>query len=135
MKDKLSEVFDLVETNSEVLPAETKAVEIDATVSDDFEKSRENLYDLLTNGRSALMHALEVAKQSEHPRAFEVVGNLIKQLADINEQLLDLHTKKQKLDDPKGDKRKESPQTVNNNLYVGTTSDLNKLINDMKQES
>lgn len=132
MKDKLSEVFDLVETKGEVIPAEPTEI-VDAKVSDDFEKSRENLYDLLQNGRSALMHALEVAKQSEHPRAFEVVGNLIKQLADINEQILDLHTKKQKLEDPKEGK-KDSPQTVNNNLYVGTTTDLNKLINDMKQE-
>lgn len=133
MTDKLSEVFELVETKSEV--ATTNEVVIpDSAVTDDFEQSRENLYDLLQNGRSALMHALEVAKQSEHPRAFEVVGNLIKQLADINEQILDLHSKKQKLEEPKEGK-KGAPQTVNNNLYVGTTKDLNKLITDMKQEN
>lgn len=133
MKDKLSEVFDLVEAE-EVLPPAVKEVPVtDSMVTDDFAKSRENLHDLLLNGRSALMHALEVAKQSEHPRAFEVVGNLLKQLADINEQLLDLHQKKQKLEEPK--QEKGSAKTVNNNLFVGTTKDLNKLINDMKKEN
>lgn len=133
MTDKLSEVFELVEAKSDEVVTTSNTVIPDSAVADDFENSRENLYDLLQNGRSALMHALEVAKQSEHPRAFEVVGNLIKQLADINEQILDLHAKKQKLEEPK-DSKKGAPQTVNNNLYVGTTADLNKLITDMKQE-
>jgi hypothetical protein len=77
-----------------------------------------------------LSHAIEVAKQSEHPRAFEVVGNLMKQIADINTQLMDLHQQKQKLDAPaKG----ESKVTNNNAIFVGSTSELNKLINKMSK--
>jgi len=98
-------------------------------IEDDYEVSRNNMRTLLQQGQEALNSALEVAKQSEHPRAFEVVGNLMKQLADINQQLLDLHSQKQKLDEPsKADKAK---QVTNNAIFVGSTADLNKLIKNM----
>ena len=67
--------------------------------------------------------------QSEHPRAFEVVGNLMIQLADINQQLLDIHQQKQKLDAPKNGGKKEV--TNNNAIFVGSTAELNKLIKNM----
>jgi len=69
--------------------------------------------------------------QSEHPRAFEVVGNLMKQLADINQQLLDLHQQKQKLETPKEGSRKEV--TNNNVIFTGSTAELNKLIKNMSK--
>ena len=69
--------------------------------------------------------------QSEHPRAFEVVGNLMKQLADINQQLLDLHQQKQKLDSPKERSGKEV--TTNNVIFTGSTAELNKLIKTMSK--
>lgn len=98
-------------------------------IEDDYEVSRNNMRTLLQQGQEALNSALEVAKQSEHPRAFEVVGNLMKQLADINQQLLDLHQQKQKLDEPsKADKAK---QVTNNAIFVGSTAELNKLIKNM----
>jgi hypothetical protein len=81
-----------------------------------------------------LYHALEVAKSSEHPRAFEVVGNLMNQLADINEKLLKLHERKQKLDAPKESSEGGPTKTVNNNaIFVGSTSELNKLIHNMNK--
>jgi hypothetical protein len=85
----------------------------------------------LDAGQEALESALEIAKQSEHPRAFEVVGNLIKQLADINHQLLDVHTKKQRL----GAKEPEQKATnvTNNSIFVGSTSELSKLIDKMNK--
>jgi ABC-type proline/glycine betaine transport system substrate-binding protein len=82
----------------------------------------------LVTGQNALYSALEVAKQSEHPRAYEVVGNLMKQLADVNQQLMDIHQQKAKLDGPK-----ESAQKVTNNaIFVGSTSELNKMIKKLK---
>jgi len=79
--------------------------------------------------QSALQSALDVAQSSEHPRAFEVVGNLMKQLADVNQQLLDLHRQKQKLDEPT---TKDDPKKVTNNaIFVGSTAELNKLIKNM----
>jgi hypothetical protein len=136
INDTLSDVFDvpvMTETSRELIDATTG--EVITTVSndiigDDFNHTRENLRALLVTGQKALEHALEVAQSSEHPRAFEVVGNLMKQMADVNQQLLDLHNQKQKIEAPS---KKDSglSKTVNNNLFVGTTADLNKLIKDM----
>jgi len=127
--ENLSEVFDV-----EVSPKPEKSQQLLPPISSDrietdFDAARNNLHMLLLDGQSALQTALAVAQQSEHPRAFEVVGNLIKQLADINQQLLDLHQQKQKLDEPKGDSKKRV--TNNNAIFVGSTSDLNKLIQNM----
>lgn len=98
-------------------------------IEDDYEITRNNLRLILSQGQQALMKALDVANQSEHPRAFEVVGNLMKQLADVNQQLLDLHQQKQKLDAPKDGAKKEV--TNNNAIFVGSTAELNKMLKNM----
>lgn len=102
---------------------------LDKKIEDDYEITRSHIRMLLVQGQEALNGALEVAKQSEHPRAFEVVGNLIKQLADVNQQLMDLHQQKVKLDNPKDSDKKDV--TNNNAIFVGSTADLNKLIKNM----
>lgn len=135
--DNLSKVFDtepmdkteVIKKDGTVLPPKSKKME--ENINFDYDRSRDNLHGLLVNGQDALMNALEIAKQSEHPRAFEVVGNLIKQLADVNEQLLNLHERKQKLDNPKGSENKPNGVTNNNAIFVGSTSELNKLLNDL----
>ena len=137
--ETLSDVFDIE-------PMEVKSGELITTKGDvvvpkdekieyDYEKTRSNLHALLQSGQDALMHALEVAKSSEHPRAFEVVGNLMKQLSDVNAQLLDLHEKKQKLDAPKGKQEEpNSKQVTNNNaIFVGSTAELNKMLQNMNK--
>jgi predicted house-cleaning noncanonical NTP pyrophosphatase (MazG superfamily) len=130
--DSLSEVFD-VQTlpKTEVI---TQDGEIISTASQkiesDYDTTRNNLRILLQQGQEALQKSLDVAMQSEHPRAFEVVGNLMKQLAEVNQQLMDLHQQKQKLDEPsKADKSKQV--TNNNAIFVGSTAELNKLIKNM----
>jgi hypothetical protein len=130
--DSLSEVFD-VQTlpKTEVI---TQDGEIISTASQkietDYDTARDNLRILLQQGQEALQKSLDVAMQSEHPRAFEVVGNLMKQLAEVNQQLMDLHQQKQKLDEPsKADKSKQV--TNNNAIFVGSTAELNKLIKNM----
>jgi len=138
INDTLSEVFDvppMSKTASEVIDASTGEVITPLSndiVGDDFNHTRENLRSLLQTGQQALEQALLVAQASEHPRAFEVVGNLMKQMADVNQQLLDLHNQKQKIEAP-SKKDSGSSKTVNNNLFVGTTADLNKLIKDMSK--
>jgi len=138
--ETLSDVFDIE-------PMEVKSGELITTKGDvvvpkdekieyDYDKTRNNLHGLLQSGQDALMHALEVAKASEHPRAFEVVGNLMKQLSDVNAQLLDLHEKKQKLDLPKTKQEEStsSKQVTNNNaIFVGSTSELNKMLSNMNK--
>lgn len=101
-------------------------------IEDDYDHARENLRKLLLDGQKALQTALSVAEQSEHPRAIEVVGNLMKQLADINQQLLDLHQQKKKLDDPGKDASKQV--TNNNAIFVGSTTELNKMIKKLSGE-
>lgn len=101
-------------------------------IEDDYDKTRENLHDLLIKGKDALETALAVAKQSEHPRAFEVVGNLMKQLADINQQLMDVHQQKKKLEEPGKDSSKQV--TNNNAIFVGSTNELSKMIKKMSGE-
>lgn len=130
--DSLSSVFDVqtmpqtevITQNGEIISASNTKIE------DDFNVSRDNLRILLQQGQEALQKSLDVAMQSEHPRAFEVVGNLMKQLADVNQQLMDLHQQKQKLDEPS--KAEKAKQVTNNNaIFVGSTAELNKLIKNM----
>ena len=101
----------------------------DETARDDFEYSRQIYHDLLAKGTDALEDMLEVARMSEHPRAFEVLSGMMKSIADINGNLMDLHKKKK-------DFYKEDPKnilpgsTVNNNLFVGSTTELQRLLQD-----
>jgi len=138
--ENLSKVFgvepikegEVITTGGDVILPETKGVE--ENVDKDYDTARNNLYKLLNQGQDALFHALEIAKQSEHPRAFEVVGNLMKQLADTNEQLLALSERKVKLDAPKQQEGQPNKQVTNNNaIFVGSTSELSKMLNKMNK--
>lgn len=141
--ENLSSVFDIqpmtIEGKGELITVdepEKKVESVDKEIDRDFNAARDNLYKLLKSGQTALEDALAIARQSEHPRAFEVVGNLMKQLADINEQILSLHAKKQRIETPIKTKGEETTKQVTNNaIFVGSTSELSKLIQDkMKGE-
>jgi len=110
--------------SSEDVPANVPATGTEATEKD-VEYARENLYHLAERGRDALDGILDLANQSQHPRAYEVVGQLIKTLTDTNEKIVDIQAKaKDILSDPK----KAGPDKVTNNLFVGTNADLTKLL-------
>jgi hypothetical protein len=131
--DSLSKTFDVKPIGkTEIISKEGEVIKpTDKNIEDDYEITRSHIRMLLVQGQEALTAALEVAKQSEHPRAFEVVGNLMKQLADVNQQLMDLHHQKAKLDGPKEGSKKEV--TNNNAIFVGSTAELNKLIKNMSK--
>ena len=96
-------------------------------LNDDFEYSRATYYELLEKGKETLNDMMEVARSSEHPRAYEVLSNLIKNMADVNDKLMDLNKKRKDID------TKEEKQIGNNTtnyLFVGTTNDLQKLLKD-----
>ncbi len=101
-------------------------------VDDDFEYSRRTYYDLIEKGQGALEEMMEVAKQLEHPRAFEVVSGMIKNISDVNDRLMDLHKKKK--DYNKKDITKPVDGTTNNNLFVGSTVELQRMLQDMNKE-
>jgi len=136
MKDKTTESLnDIFEVEGELVD-ENKTPSLrrenfnartrdDDDISKDYKYARENMYDVIERGTEALDYLLELAKASEHPRAFEVVSTLTKTLVDANKDLLEVQTKVKKL---KEETKEESPQNVTNALFVGSTADLQKLI-------
>lgn len=95
--------------------------------NNDFEFARRNYYDLLVKGSEALEEMMEVARATEHPRAFEVLSGMMKNVSDINGNLIDMHKKKKEYQ--KEDQPKEIPnQTTNNNVFVGSTTDLQRML-------
>ena len=93
-------------------------------VDNDYKYSRENYYNLIEKGQEAIEGILDVAKEGQHPRAYEVAGNLIKSVADTVDKLQDLNKKLKDL--------KELPKTANANiknaLFVGSTAELQKML-------
>ena len=113
------------EEESRITKKESKTVEKDKKDSvRDYEYTRGNLYSLIEKGQEALDSIMEVAQEGQQPRAFEVVSQLIKNVADTTDKLVDLQQKMKNLEaeDPKG------PSTVNNALFVGSTAELQKLL-------
>ena len=95
-------------------------------IKNDFEYSRDTLYDLIEKGKNALEDMINVARESEHPRAFEVLSGLIKNVADVNDKLMDLN-KKHKEVHAKEESTKQVGNTTNN-LFVGSTTDLQRML-------
>jgi hypothetical protein len=96
-------------------------------LANDFDYARGNFYNVIERGTEALDDMLEVARQSQHPRAYEVVSTLMKTLADANKDLIEVSTKKNEDKDAED----KGPEVVNNNLFVGSTADLQKMLKDM----
>ena len=90
----------------------------------DYEYTRGNLYSLIEKGQEALDRIMEVAEDGQQPRAFEVVSQLIKNVADTTDKLIDLQLKMKDLNA----EEKKGPSTVNNALFVGSTAELQKLL-------
>ena len=119
-----------------IIPDNSKIVPYQAESGDDIEKDyeyqRENFYNLVEKGSSAIDGILELAKESEHPRTYEVAGNLIKQVAEVTEKLGDLQEKMRKLKEVPNN----APKSVTNALFVGSTKELQTMLKDkLKDES
>jgi len=104
----------------------------DNNADNDFEYSRQIYHDLLVKGSEALDEMMDVARATEHPRAFEVFSNMMKHVADINGNLLDLHKKKKDFD--KTDQPKELANQTTNNVFIGSTSDLQRMLLDNDED-
>ena len=137
--DKLNEVLNIaeevLESKEEKNPLEIvkdKPVVIapDNDVETDFETGRGELYKLLEKGNEAIDGILALAKEGEHPRAYEVAGQLIKTQSEIAQNLLDLQDKLKKIKDVKG----EGPKNVTNALFLGSTTELQKMLKNNKDK-
>jgi DNA-binding ferritin-like protein len=115
--DKFSEILNIDPPVQEVIAPSTNN-----EVEDDYDYARKNLRDLIDSGMGDLNTVMDIARQSESPRAFEVATNLMKTLTDTNKDLLELAKKKKELTQEK------EPQNVTNALFVGSTADLQKMI-------
>ena len=99
-------------------------------IQQDYEMSRAQLHNLVMKGQEAVDGILEVAQASDHPRAYEVAGQLIKNVGDVADKLIDLQKKMKDLDE---DEKKNSPSTVNNTMFIGSTADLQKMLKKQKE--
>lgn len=100
-------------------------------VKEDVDTARDNLHDAVVVAQQAVQDMLSIAQQSQHPKAYEALNSLIKTYADISMGLADLQVKKQRLN---GKKNTDENQTVNNNLFVGSTAELQQMLEDMKNK-
>ena len=151
-EDKLNDIFDLPkqikqefnneivpelvspkpvidETESQKLQNELEPIPDGEDVDNDYENARKNFYSLINKGNTAIDGILNLAKESEHPRSYEVAGQLIKVVGDTTQELLKLQKnlkELKKVDD-------KAPRNVTNALFVGSTSELQKLINGKKE--
>jgi len=97
----------------------------------DYEYTRGNLYSIIEKGQQAINGILELAQESEMPRAYEVAGQLIKNVSDATDKLMDLQ---KKLKDINKEEEKKGPTTVNNALFVGSTADLQKMLKNVSKD-
>jgi hypothetical protein len=130
--DKLNEVLNIT---TEVMPIEVEKKESKEVVVPedkdpdiDFETGRKNLYQLIDKGNDAIDGILGLAKEGEHPRAYEVAGQLIKTVSEVSQNLLDLQEKLKKIKDVP----ERGPKNVTNALFVGSTTELTKLLKNKK---
>ena len=105
----------------------------DNSAKNDFEAARANLYEAIQTGQEAMDKLLEIASQSQHPRAFEVLAKLIDTNVAANEKLLQLQSKIREIDAADAP-MSERAQTINNNLFVGSTAELQKMIQNMSKK-
>ena len=126
--DHLDEVLGIIEKPKKEVVKTDRIVPVISTDDSgdseiDFQYARENLYNLIERGQDGLEEMLEIAKSSEHPRAMEVFGQLIGKLTETNKELLNLHKAKKDISqDTSG------PKNVSNNLFVGSTAELQKFL-------
>ena len=133
MKNNLDDAFNITPTEVEVDHTEVKEpVGIQkpdrltkGDIEKDYEYTRGNLYSIIEKGQEAINGILEVAQDSDMPRAYEVAGQLIKSVSDATDKLMDLQ---KKLKDVEEETQSKGPSTVNNALFVGSTAELQKLL-------
>ncbi len=106
----------------------------DEQKDNDYEYTRETLYDLIEKGREGIEEMIEVARQSEHPRAYEVLAGLIKDTANTSEKLMDLHRKVTQLDQMLLPPPEQSAKSTTNNLFIGSTTELQRMLKDLNDE-
>jgi hypothetical protein len=127
LNEKLSEALEIQPLE---IKQSTELVEVKDVVEDDAEFARQNIRDLIVKGNDAASHIVEIAKQSEHPRAFEVAAGMLKNLSDMNKDLLEIQKRKQDLQ-PKVTNNTQN-LNIDKAVFVGSTAELLKQLKENK---
>lgn len=127
MTDKLNEVFNLEPTSTQRQLREVQ--------DDDYDLARATLRDVITQGRSALDDVISLARSSEHPRSYEVAGQIMKTMSDVAKDLLTLKKQKLDLEAPKNSPMNPQIAQQNNIVFAGSTEDLIKMINQQQMNT
>jgi hypothetical protein len=132
LDDKLNKILGVPTTTSSTPPAKVPRVEDKnkEDIDNDYKYSRENYYNLIERGTDAIDGILEIAKEGQHPRAYEVAGNLIKQVAETVDKLEDLQGKIKRLKDVPN----KAP-SIKNALFIGSSAELHKLLKDKPKKT
>jgi len=137
MTDKFDSLDDAFNVAGEIMPATKKEVEAikpksssPQDIQKDYEYTRGNLYSIIEKGQEAINGILELAQETEQPRAYEVAGQLIKSVSDATDKLMELQ---KKLKDVEEDTAQKGPTNVTNALFVGSTAELQKMIKKADQ--
>lgn len=135
VNQKLSEVLDIEPLETSDFPIETSSNQpaiINDDVQDDTNYARQNIKDLIEKGNNAIDNLLKVAIESEHPRAYEVASGLIKNLSDLNKDLLELQKRKKDLQPKQADQ--SNNLNIDKAVFIGSTTDLIKMLKQSKKE-
>ncbi len=137
MTDALNKALDLVPYQEQKTDLVKTNVEADEQVDGDIEYARENLYSVVSAASEAVDDMIAIARQSQHPKAYEVLNSVLKTKADVAMNLADLQMKKQRLrtQQNQGQTQNADGQVINNNLFVGSTAELQQMLADMRDKS
>lgn len=106
----------------------------DQKIEEDVDDARSNLHDAVSIAQQAIQDMLSIAQQSQHPKAYETLNSLLKTYSDISMNMADLHLKKQRLDQKKPGESDDTQNITNNNVFVGSTAELQQMIEDMRNK-
>lgn len=131
MNEKLSEIFDIepIKIEETVTPTEVVEVKSGSVIDQDAEIARENIKELVKKGNRAIEELAVVARDSQQPRAYEVMAGMLKNLAEMNKDLLEIQKQKQQLT---GQKESSKDVNIDKAVFVGSTAELMKLIKNNK---
>jgi len=129
----MEKIFDVISVEEEKKkPTEIVAVkynepDVKQDLTDAYQQSKENLQEIIDQGKEAMDEILQIAKAGQHPRAFEVYGTLLKNMVDANKELLNIQKTMRDMD---GKKRGEGDTKIDKAIFVGSTAELNKFLNN-----
>jgi hypothetical protein len=124
----VNQLPDILTANTNAIAIRSNVAIANSDVDNDFAFARTTLYDAITKGATALEELAEISRQSQHPRSYEVLATLLKNLSDVNDKLLNLHREKRDLDQDTQETSESTRPLVGNAVFVGSTAELLQLM-------